>query len=85
MRPSSQRVGLITAQLPVHLDMYLYFIGENARTWYLQGGFEVVDPVLTGLSEPGFQAGELEGEFSRIPLIRCPLLCRNGEKIGRRR
>lgn len=37
-----------SGRLPVHLDMYLYFIGENARTWYLQGGFEVVDPVLYG-------------------------------------
>lgn len=31
---------------PVHLDMYLYFLGENCRTWYFQGGFVTVDPVL---------------------------------------
>jgi hypothetical protein len=35
-----------SGRLPVHLDMHLYFIGQNARTWYLQGGFKVVDPVL---------------------------------------
>jgi len=35
-----------SGRLPVHLDMYLYFLGENARTWYFQGGFRTVDTVL---------------------------------------
>lgn len=35
-----------SGRLPVLLDAYLYFVLDNAKTWYFQCGWEVVDPLL---------------------------------------
>jgi hypothetical protein len=52
----AQAVG----RLPILLDVYLYFIAENARTWYFQGGFRTVDPVLHDVAdEDGVEREEL--------------------------
>lgn len=35
-----------SGRLPVLLDAYLYFVLDNAKTWYFQVGWEAVDPLL---------------------------------------
>ena len=35
-----------SGRLPVLLDAYLYFVVDNAKTWYFQSGWEVVDPLV---------------------------------------
>ena len=36
----------------VHLDTYLYFVAENAKSWYFQHGHTTVDPILHGTPPP---------------------------------
>lgn len=48
-----------TGRIAVHLEALLYFLAENAKTWYFQGGFETVDPLLHGegsFTSPGTPA-----------------------------
>lgn len=40
-----------SGRLAVHVDMYLYFLAENAKTWYFQQGFATIDPILHGRTE----------------------------------
>jgi hypothetical protein len=35
-------------RIPILLDVHLYFIYENAKSWYFQKGWRVVDPLLHG-------------------------------------
>jgi hypothetical protein len=35
-------------RIPILLDVHLYFIYENAKTWYFQKGWRVVDPLVHG-------------------------------------
>lgn len=41
----AQAVG----RIPILLDVHLYFIYENAKTWYFQKGWRVVDPLVHGV------------------------------------
>lgn len=41
-----------TGRLAMHLDSTLYFLAENAKTWYFQHGHLVVDPQLHHRDEP---------------------------------
>ncbi len=40
----AQAVG----RIPILLDVHLYFIYDNAKSWYFQTGWKVVDPVVHG-------------------------------------
>ena len=42
----AQAVG----RIPILLDVHLYFIYDNAKTWYFQEGWRVVDPLVHGSS-----------------------------------
>jgi hypothetical protein len=36
----------------MNLDVILYFIADNSRTWYFQTGFKIVDEVFQGKPIP---------------------------------
>jgi len=40
----AQAVG----RIPILLDVHLYFIFDNAKTWYFSGGWRTVDPMVHG-------------------------------------
>lgn len=44
----TRRIGSPTGRTAVHLEALLYFLVENGKIWYFQGGFETVDPLLHG-------------------------------------
>ena len=48
-----------TGRIPILLDAHLYFISENAKTWYFQVGWKTVDPILHGAT-PEVLAEQLE-------------------------
>ena len=35
-------------RIPILLDVHLYFIYDNAKSWYFQKGWRIVDPLLHG-------------------------------------
>ena len=37
-----------SGRIAMNLDVILYFIADNSRTWYFQTGFKIVDAVLQG-------------------------------------
>lgn len=41
----AQAVG----RIPILLDVHLYFIYDNAKTWYFQNGWRAVDPLVHGV------------------------------------
>ena len=69
--PTQARSGGWTT--PILLEVYLYFITENAKTWYFQGGFRTVDSVLHGADESmvsrrrSAPARKREGLFGMMP------------------
>lgn len=41
-----------SGRIAMNLDVILYFIADNSRTWYFQTGFKIVDEVFQGKPIP---------------------------------
>ena len=54
-RKRAQAVG----RIPILLDVHLYFIYDNAKSWYFQTGWKVVNQMVHGagadVTEPGLE------------------------------
>lgn len=51
-----------SGRIPVLLDVYLYFVADNAKNWYFQVGWETVDPRLHLREQSPTASDRLDGE-----------------------